>query len=68
MHNDDLYDDIIGLAELELGVGANNSAEANGNIIFVIIFSRTILSYNIRIRIIIKRRKYIVLYYISINI
>lgn len=31
MHNDDLYDDIIGLAELELGVAANNSAEANGN-------------------------------------
>uniref|UniRef100_A0A2S2QW76 CCR4-NOT transcription complex subunit 3 n=1 Tax=Sipha flava TaxID=143950 RepID=A0A2S2QW76_9HEMI len=30
MHNDDLYDDIIGLAELELGVAANNSAEANG--------------------------------------
>lgn len=33
MHNDDLYDDIIGLAELELGVAANNSAEANGNIL-----------------------------------
>lgn len=31
MHNDDLYDDIIGSAELELGVAANNSAEANGN-------------------------------------
>lgn len=31
MHNDDLYDDIIGLAELELGVSANNSTEANGN-------------------------------------
>ncbi|VVC28163.1 CCR4-NOT complex, subunit 3/ 5,CCR4-Not complex component, Not N-terminal domain,NOT2/NOT3/NOT5 [Cinara cedri] len=30
MHNDDLYDDIIGLAELELGVSANNSTEANG--------------------------------------
>lgn len=25
-----MYDDIIGLAELELGVAANNSAEANG--------------------------------------
>jgi len=36
MHNDDLYDDIIGLAELELGVGANNSAEANGNNVVVI--------------------------------
>lgn len=32
MHNDDLYDDIIGLAELELGVSANNSTEANGNL------------------------------------
>lgn len=32
MHNDDLYDDIIGLAELELGVASNNSAEANGNV------------------------------------
>ncbi|XP_060851090.1 CCR4-NOT transcription complex subunit 3 isoform X1 [Rhopalosiphum padi] len=31
MHNDDLYDEIIGLAELELGVAANNSAEANGS-------------------------------------
>ena len=31
MHNDDLYDEIIGLAELELGVAANNSGEANGN-------------------------------------
>lgn len=31
MHNEDLYDEIIGLAELELGVAANNSAEANGN-------------------------------------
>lgn len=31
MHSDDLYDEIIGLAELELGVAANNSAEANGN-------------------------------------
>ncbi|XP_050429834.1 CCR4-NOT transcription complex subunit 3 isoform X1 [Adelges cooleyi] len=30
MHNDDLYDDIIGSAELELGVSANSSAEANG--------------------------------------
>lgn len=34
MHNDDLYDDIIGLAELELGVSANNSTEANGNYYF----------------------------------
>lgn len=39
MHNDDLYDDIIGLAELELGVASNNSAEANGN---NILFSRSI--------------------------
>lgn len=31
MHNDDLYDDIIGLAELEMGVAANSSTEANGN-------------------------------------
>jgi len=46
MHNDDLYDDIIGLAELELGVGANNSAEANGNIIMIVIFLKTILSSN----------------------
>ncbi|XP_050532523.1 CCR4-NOT transcription complex subunit 3 isoform X2 [Daktulosphaira vitifoliae] len=30
MHNDDLYDDVIGSAELELGVSANNSTEANG--------------------------------------
>lgn len=37
MHNDDLYDDIIGLAELELGVGANNSTDANGNNIVVMI-------------------------------
>lgn len=29
MHNDDLYDDIIGSAELELGVSAN-ATDANG--------------------------------------
>jgi len=47
MHNDDLYDEIIGLAELELGVAANNSAEANGNniVIFkiILIFLRSLI-------------------------
>jgi len=37
MHNDDLYDDIIGLAELELGVASNNSAEANGKYFLIVI-------------------------------
>lgn len=56
MHNDDLYDDIIGLAELELGVGANNSTDANGNnIVVMIIYIKEIglvLNYNIIIIII----------------
>lgn len=36
MHNDDLYDDIIGLAELELGV-SGNATEANGIISYYFI-------------------------------